>query len=69
MAWSRTLSPIPGQAVQDPAVLPAEGTTRGGPQGLHRVPDMLERGCQKGPDKHLASLFIYDQGYLYRKVL
>lgn len=41
-------------------MLPAEGTARGGPQRLHRVLSMLERGCQEGPDKHLASLFIYD---------
>ena len=50
-------------------MLLAEGTARGGSQRLHGVPGMLERGCQEGPDKHLASLFIYDRGYLYCKVL
>jgi len=61
--------PHPRRAVRDPAVLLAEGTARGGPRGLCRVPGPLDRGCQEGPDKHLASLFIYDRGYLYRKVL
>lgn len=56
----RTLYPCPHRAAQDPAVLPVEGTAWGGPQRLHGVLSMLERGCQEGPDKHLASLFIYD---------
>lgn len=69
VAWGRTMCLYPSRAAQDPAMLPAQWTAQGGPQRLCRVPSMLEQGCQKGPDKHLASLFIYDRGYLYRKVL
>lgn len=65
----QNLVPCPHQALQDVAVLPAEGTAQGGRRRRHGVPGTLEQGRQEGPDKHLASVFIYRQGYLYRKVL
>lgn len=67
--WGKTTCLCPCRTAQDLAMLPAQGTAQRGLQRLRRVPSMLEQGCQEGPDKHLASLFIYDRGYLYHKVL
>lgn len=35
-----------------------EGTAWREPQRPRGVPGMLDRGCQEGPDKHLASVYL-----------
>lgn len=46
------------QGCEEPAVLLAEGTAWGEPQRLCGVPGVLDWGCQEGPDKHLASVYL-----------